>query len=91
MRLAGLGHVLYCDIESNIRDADMNAESFARFAIESVSSKPERNGIAYLERNIEMGVITPLTHAYQDAILRLTGCSDLDEAESQVKRRRLTI
>ncbi|MEX0806167.1 MAG: hypothetical protein WD688_23030 [Candidatus Binatia bacterium] len=73
MRLAGLDHVLYCDIESNIRDTDMNAESLARFAIESVSSKPERNGIAYLARNIEMGVITPLTHAYQDAILRLTG------------------
>jgi hypothetical protein len=91
MCLAGLDHVLYCDIESNIRDADMNAESLARFAIESVSSKPKRNGIAYLARNIEMGVITPLTYAYQDAILRLTGCSDLDEAESQVKSRRLTI
>lgn len=91
MRLADLDHVLYCDIESNIRVADINAESLARFAIESVSTKPERNGIAYLARNIEMGVITPLTYAYQDAILRLTGCSDLDEAESQVKSRRLTI
>ena len=67
MRLAGLDHVLYCDIESNICDPDLNAESLARFAIESVSSKPERNGIAYLARNIEMGIITPLTHAYQDA------------------------
>lgn len=91
MRLAGLDHVLYCDIESNIRDADMNAESLARFAIESVSSKPERNGIAYLARNIEMGIITPLTHPYRAAILRITGCSDLDDAESQVKSRRLTI
>jgi hypothetical protein len=54
MRLAGLDHVLYCDIESNIRDADMNADSLAKFAIESLSSKPERNGIAYLARNIEM-------------------------------------
>src|SRR5688572_6882429 len=88
MRLAGLDHVLYCDIESNIRDVDLNADSLARFAIESVSSKPERNGIAYLARNIEMGLTTPLTYAYQDAILRLTGCSDLGEAESQVKSRR---
>jgi hypothetical protein len=47
LRLAGLDHVLYCDIESNIRDADMNAESLAAFASESVSLKPERNGIAY--------------------------------------------
>ena len=91
MRLAGVDHVLYCDIESNIRDADMNAESLAMFAIESVSSKPERNGIAYLARNIEISVITPLTYAYRDAILRLTGCSDLDEAEAQVKRRRSTV
>ena len=55
-----------------------------RFAIDSVSLKPERNGIAYLARNIELGIVTPLTYAYRDAILRLTSSGDLDEAEKKV-------
>jgi hypothetical protein len=82
--LAGIEHVLYSDIESNIADADLNPESLARFAISSVSLRPERNGIAYLARNIELGVITPLTYAYRDAILRLTRSADLAAAESKV-------
>jgi hypothetical protein len=84
MHLGGVEHVLYCDIESNICDSDLNADSLARFAIDSVSLKPERNGIAYLARNIELGIVTPLTYAYRDAILRLTSSDDLDEAEKKV-------
>jgi hypothetical protein len=84
MHLAGIEHVLYCDIESNICDSNLNADALARFAIDSVSLKPERSGIAYLARNIELGIVTPLTYAYRDAILRLTSSGDLDEAEKKV-------
>jgi hypothetical protein len=85
MHLAGVDHVLYCDIGSNIEDSDLNADSLARFAIDSVSLKPDRNGIAYLARNIELGIVTPLTYAYRDAILRLTRADILAEAEKKVK------
>ncbi len=81
MQMGGVRHVLYCDIESNIDDSELNADSLARFAIKSLSLKPKRNGIAYLARNIELGIVTPLTYAYREAILRLTRSSNLDEAE----------
>ena len=57
-----------------------------RVAIESVRRSPARNAIRYLARNIERGVITPLTFAYRDAILRRTGAADLGEAERLVLR-----
>jgi hypothetical protein len=95
MHLAGVEHVLYCDIDSNIGDSELNADSLAKFAIDSVALKPERNGIAYLSLNMELGIVTPLTYAYRDAILRLTSSSNLDEAEenalSQLKIGRLTV
>jgi len=85
----------FCDIDSNIGDSELNADALAKFAIDSVALKPERNGIAYLSRNIELGIVTPLTYAYRDAILRLTSFSNLDEAEqnalSQLKTGRLTV
>ena len=95
MRLAGIQHVLYCDIDANISDSALTADSLARFAIDSVSHKPDRNGIAYLARNIELNIVTPLTYDYRDAILRLTSSDNLDEAEKKVlsdaKTRRLSV
>ena len=41
-----------------------------------------RNGIRYLAQNIEHGIVTPLTYAYRDAILRRTGAAGLTEAEA---------
>src|SRR5687767_15949119 len=73
MCLAGLDHVLYCDIESNIRDADMSAESLQRLPV-SISLKPARNGIAYLTRNIEIECYHSAYLSDLDAVL--TGCSD---------------
>jgi uncharacterized protein (DUF433 family) len=84
MKLGGMEHVLYCDLESTIGDTNLNAESLAKFAVESVRLKPKRNGIAYLARNIEQGIVTPLTYAYRDAILQFTGSGDLEEAEKKV-------
>jgi hypothetical protein len=77
----GFGCVLYCDLASNLSDEEITAESLAQFAIESVRKIPMRNAIRYLAQNIEQGVVTPLTYAYRDAILRRTGAVDLTEAE----------
>lgn len=77
----GFKQVLYCDLAATLGEADLNPESLARFAIESVRRKPERNAIRYLANNIAQGVITPLTNAYRDAVLRLTGAENLDQAE----------
>ena len=86
MQCDGFGCVLYCDLESTLRDEELNPESLARFAIESVCQNPARNGIRYLAQNIEQGIITPLTYAYRDAILHHTGAVDLVEAEDLVWR-----
>lgn len=84
MQCNGFGCVLYCDLEPTLRDEELNPGSLARWAIESVRQSPARNAIRYLAQNIEQGIITPLTYAYQDAILRLTGAVDLMEAEKMV-------
>jgi hypothetical protein len=86
MACSDFGCVLYCDLASTLRDEEINPESLAAFAIESVHNNPERNAIKYLAQNIEEGVITPLTYAYRDAILRRTGAVDLTEAEEIVLR-----
>ena len=84
MACGDFGCVLYCDLEATLRDEEINPESLAKFAIESVRQSPARSAIRYLAQAIEQGVITPLTYAYCDAILRFTGGVDLKEAEEIV-------
>jgi hypothetical protein len=86
MELGSLRHVFYCDLEATLGAEDINADALARFAIESVGKQPARNAIKYLANNIAQGVITPLTYAYRDAILRLTGGQTLGQAEQIVAR-----
>ena len=88
MKLGGFDHVLYCDLEPTLSEADIKPDSLARFAIESVRIKPEKNGIRYLRQNIERDLITPLTYTYRDEILRLSGAKDLLEAEMVLVERK---
>jgi len=81
MACGGFGCVLYCDLEANLKDEEIDAESLAQFAIASVEKSPARNAIQYLAQNIEQGSITPLTYAYRAAILRRTGKESLADAE----------
>ena len=76
--------VLYCDLEATLKDEEINAESLAQFAIDSVAKSPERNAVRYLAGNIEHGIITPLTYAYRDEILRRTGTASLGAAEEKI-------
>jgi hypothetical protein len=78
--------VLYCDLEATLKDEEINAESLAQFAIDSVAKNPARNGIRYLAGNIEHGIITPLTYAYRDEILHRTGTTSLSAAEGEILR-----
>ncbi|MBM2803989.1 MAG: hypothetical protein HW419_1882 [Deltaproteobacteria bacterium] len=61
MALADFERVLYCDLKATLRDREINAESPAEFAIDSVHRTPARNAIRYLAQNIAQGVVTPLT------------------------------
>jgi hypothetical protein len=81
MAYRGFACVLYCDLESTLGAEEINPESLAEFAIESVRHSPRRNAIGYLAQNIDQGIITPLTHAYRDAILRRTEAANLPDAE----------
>ena len=86
MECNGFDRVLYCDLESNLTDEEINPESLAQFAIDSVHKRPERNAVKYLANNIAQGIITPLTYAYRDAILRRTGAAELAGAEEFILR-----
>ena len=86
MACGGFGCVLYCDLEATLSDYKINPEKLAQCAIESVHRSPGRNAIRYLAENIEQGIVTPLTYAYRDAILRRTGGAALTDAEQIVLR-----
>jgi hypothetical protein len=68
MECNGFGCVLYCDLESNLRDEKINPEALAEVAIESAYKMPERNAVRYLANNIVQGIITPLTYPYHLAL-----------------------
>lgn len=80
--LPGYACVLYCQIEPNIDP--LTAEELARLAIESVPRAGSRNGIRYLADCMRVGIITPLTNAYEAAILRMTSAPTLDDAERRL-------
>jgi hypothetical protein len=57
------------------------ATDLAQHAIRSLEiAENAKDGITYLIDAIKCGIETPLTHAFRDEILRLTGAPSLDEA-----------
>jgi len=89
MQLGGFHSVLYACLLPNIPSEDLTPEYLAKLAIKSATELAqegnahalEKNGIRYLEDNIEQGVITPLTEAYRRAILAATGTASLGDAQ----------
>ena len=84
MSAAGIDAVFYVDLEPSIPSPAPRL--LADFAIASVAKCAElgiaaQNGIAYLRNNLEMGVVTPLSHGYEEAILAKLKAKDLQEAE----------
>jgi len=79
--------VLYTWIGSNIEN--LNGEELARLAIASVQSPdvpPGKDGISYLINAVRNQIETPLSNAYRQAILRLTGTGDLPAALEHLTR-----
>lgn len=77
----GVQTVLYTCIGANI--VPLNGEELAKRAVESAKSevaKTHKDGISYLIDAKRHGIITPLTAAYEEAILRLTHSRDLATA-----------
>ena len=84
----GVDHVVYTDFNSAGKLFAPEAEALARAAIASVARAPVgMDGISYLAALIDDGVVTPLTAAYRDQILALSGCSDLAGAIAGLKSR----
>lgn len=72
--------VLYTDFNASGK-VTLPADALAKAAVESVAKAPEnKDGISYLAAAVEAGIRTPLTEAYRDAILRLTGVDSLTDA-----------
>jgi hypothetical protein len=83
---AGCTVVLYTDfIDDPIEEP--NPTALAKAALQSVGQVSElKDGLAYLADLLGLGVITPLTFAYRDEILRLSGARTLDEARTRGAR-----
>lgn len=65
---------------------DLRPECLARLAIASVKSCPDKNGILYLRKCLELGIVTALSDAYREEVLRISGCKALEEAEEWAGR-----
>ena len=80
---AGLDVVFHAALRANITEP--TPELLARLAIASAaapSGAVGRDGICYLMDAKQSGIVTPLMREYENAILRLTGCRDLEEART---------
>ncbi|HEY3900030.1 MAG TPA: hypothetical protein VGM54_15585 [Chthoniobacter sp.] len=77
----GYDTVLSTRIASNI--TPLTADRLAELAIRSANDRSvarNENGISYLQRARDAGVVTRLTNDYEAAILRQTGASSLEHA-----------
>jgi hypothetical protein len=78
--------VVYSDFP---RKLEPDVDQLARAARDSVAKcyrdgHAFMNGIRYLRENLEWGVETGLSQSYQEALLRLTAASSLEDAEHRL-------
>lgn len=86
----GVATVLYTKIEPNMGGA-FSPKDLAAYAIASALARADadgKDGITYLENNINNSIITPATEAYVAQILAMTGASNLPEAKALLDKRR---
>ncbi len=84
MAAGGIKTVFYVDLEPTLPNP--NPRLLVDFAVASVAKCREtgqtnKNGIRYLRDNLAIGVVTPLSRAYEEAILAKLHAKDLYEAE----------
>jgi hypothetical protein len=79
-------HVLYTDFHPEGKIATPRVAELATKAIQSVKAANEgMDGISYLKNNIESGIKTRLTPAYEAEILKQTRANSLQEALKKAK------
>jgi len=85
VEVAGMGDrtVLTAALPRNLPAPDMAPVQLARRALASAATG-SRNGVAYLRGARTVGIETPRTAAYAEAILEITGAATLVEAERLV-------
>jgi hypothetical protein len=81
-----VGSLLYTDFNLQGKELSPSAAKLAAQAVDSVKkAKIDEDGISYLRNAMAAGIRTPLTEAYQEAILEQTGARSLNEALRKVK------
>ena len=74
----GIKTVLYADPAQNIED--LSPKVLAALAIESIRlAEPGRDGITYLKRAKEQGIVTALMGEYEKEVLNRSGATNLSE------------
>lgn len=90
-----LAAVFYAGLKPNICGPDLCAEELATLAVGSFekleeSERCRKNGIRYLRKNIEHGVVTALTCEYKRTILEKCGKETLKDAEEACIQGRIS-
>lgn len=88
--LHGIHHVLYTSIAKNI-DQPITPELLAEYAIASIladAGAKELDGVRYLLAAKKNGIITGLSEAYENEILKRTDAKSLKEAILQLDSKR---
>lgn len=79
--------VLYTRIRPNIEP--LTAQELARLAIESAQALDnDRDGVSYLIAAKRNGITTPLSDAYEEALLKETGTRDLTSVLNSIRAAR---
>jgi hypothetical protein len=82
----GFDVVLFTRIGANIEP--LTGDTLAKLAIKSArDAAPGKDGISYLMNAKLSGIVTPLTSAYEAAVLAQTGAKDLAKALATVRRK----
>ena len=82
----GTSTCLYTALPANIRP--LTAEKLAELAVCSAAAPAgaeRRDGISYLQQQKGRGLTTPLTPAYEKAVLARTGARDLEDAWARAR------
>lgn len=84
-QVARVGLAVYTALEDNIPLEKRTPGHLASLSVGSVAlADPGRDGISYLEANLAAGIVTPLSHDYEAAILERTGTETLAAARLSV-------
>jgi len=90
--------VLYASLKPNLPEilnedvaAKEKVKKLANLAIDSINKKTfasQRDGIQYLADNLAFQIITPLSHSYEECILKQTETASLSEARWKIAKRK---